>query len=676
MSLTGNQGSSQDSYIVQLSLLLPNKTDVVPYLDSNATAPDRYARATVQLGATNSTDMYWQEYMVGPLPTTNSTHVEPLTYFFNNAQPGRTPVQPIYSPNDAVQFQLKFGSEIEDITKQLWNSTFAEGTIGVRFGVPFWEENNRIISWASFFAVPRSNISSPTLLALGAAARVDITSRNWEDWAATGWYSLGKFYDSTEDLRTAINASDYVKPQPNVDGNWTSTDMHGDPLPLDELTPPISVAQGSQRFQIDVNEGYVQWMDFSFYHSISHDVGLSLFDIQYQGKRIIYELSLQEALTVYAGSDPFSSQATFFDSVTGMGSTLQPLVRGYDCPSHATYLNSTWIEGNSTKTVPDGICVFEFDAGFPIRRHSFSPSAPVTSVAKNIMLTMRTIATVGNYDFMIEYSFFYDGAIEISARASGYISATYWENAPEYGFHIHDYLSGSLHDHILNFKADFDILGTKNSVQKVDIVPTSTTYPWSGGRVHNTFKATRSFMQNESEAGVYWGDNDAINYAIVNRDTPNRFGEYPGYRIKRNAGTIHLTALNSSDILNAGAYGTHDLFITQQHDTEPRSADAYNQFNPADPLVDFSAFLDEESLEQEDLVLWFNLGMHHMPHTGDLPNTMFTAAHSAIRFEPLNYLEGDPSVASKQQVRILYDDEGSVESVEEFGKIVANGTCG
>jgi primary-amine oxidase len=67
--------------------------------------------------------------------------------------------------------------------------------------------------------------------------------------------------------------------------------------------------------------------------------------------------------------------------------------------------------------------------------------------------------------------------------------------------------------------------------------------------------------------------------------------------------------------------------------------------------------------------------MHHLPHTGDLPVTMFSAAHSAVRLEPLNYLEGDPSVQSRQQVRIDFDSEGKVEYVEEFGKVVSNKTC-
>ena len=67
--------------------------------------------------------------------------------------------------------------------------------------------------------------------------------------------------------------------------------------------------------------------------------------------------------------------------------------------------------------------------------------------------------------------------------------------------------------------------------------------------------------------------------------------------------------------------------------------------------------------------------MHHLPNTADLPVTMFTSAHSSMRLEPLNYLEGDPSVQSNQQVRIDFDEQGQVAHVEEFGKVVPNKTC-
>jgi primary-amine oxidase len=54
---------------------------------------------------------------------------------------------------------------------------------------------------------------------------------------------------------------------------------------------------------------------------------------------------------------------------------------------------------------------------------------------------------------------------------------------------------------------------------------------------------------------------------------------------------------------------------------------------------------------------------------------MFSSAHSAMRLEPLNYLVGDPSVSSNQQIRIEYDESGAITSVDEFGKMAANTTC-
>lgn len=63
--------------------------------------------------------------------------------------------------------------------------------------------------------------------------------------------------------------------------------------------------------------------------------------------------------------------------------------------------------------------------------------------------------------------------------------------------------------------------------------------------------------------------------------------------------------------------------------------------------------------------MWFNLGMHHIPHTGDLPNTIFTTAHSSVLLEPLNYFEVNSASATRQQVRINYE-EGGGEKIAEF----------
>ena len=67
------------------------------------------------------------------------------------------------------------------------------------------------------------------------------------------------------------------------------------------------------------------------------------------------------------------------------------------------------------------------------------------------------------------------------------------------------------------------------------------------------------------------------------------------------AGTTHLTVRNSTDAGKAIHYATADLFVTKQKDSEPRAADWVDTYDVENPNVDFSKFLDGESLEQEDM---------------------------------------------------------------------------
>jgi primary-amine oxidase len=213
-------------------------------------------------------------------------------------------------------------------------------------------------------------------------------------------------------------------------------------------------------------------MDFSFYISTHKDVGMQLHDIRYKGERIIYELGLQEAMAHYASQDPLHASSAYLDTSYGIGTSTWNLVDGFDCPAHATYLNTTFYISETTYTHPNSLCLFEYDTGYPLQRHLTST---YVSATKNIVFTVRSVATVGNYDYLFDYTFHLDGTIATTVRASGYIQGAFWSNdgSSEYGFHIHDNLSGSMHDHVINYKLDLDIKGTKNSLMKTQFVPTS-----------------------------------------------------------------------------------------------------------------------------------------------------------------------------------------------------------
>ncbi|EWG42608.1 hypothetical protein FVEG_04368 [Fusarium verticillioides 7600] len=641
---------SRDNKIISVELMMPNKTDVLPLLSDSTGTPERYALAALMFGAAESA--YVQEFKVGPLPITNASYVMPYT-FTNTRGDGKIPV---VNPDaeDYANFNLEIMKGAEDVTKRLWNLTVEDGLqMPLAFAAPLTVTEDKVIMWQGFNAPVTSIYDTISLLPLGLYMRSDITGRDPSKWKVTGWVYNNTFYKDLDAFRKVIAEPDFKPLGANLDQPWAHTNKQGDALPLDDSPPPASVQSGKERFSVDAEESYVTWMDFAFYVSITRDNGLRLYDIRYKGKRIMYELGLDEAIAHYAGIDPVQSGTCYFDSLNGFGPTMISLVKGYDCPAYSHYVNVTQTTGETTYTQKDGLCMFEIDKGFPIQRHSW---AGHTTVTKNIAFNIRAIYTIGNYDYMTTYQFHLDGSIEIDVRASGYISSAFYAENEDYGFKIHDSLSGSLHDHVITFKADFDILGEKNSLQKVAIEPTVEKYKWSEGETRSTMKAVKSFIKTEDDGKINWSPNGGAMYAVVNKDEKNPYGENPGYRIVPASGVAYLTVQNSSITGKAAHHTTHHLYVTRQKDNETYAAGAYNSLTPEDPQVDFDKYFNGESLDQEDIVVWFNLGMHHMPHTGDLPNTVFSTAHSSMLIEPMNYLLGDPSQASSQQVLIKTTD--------------------
>ena len=148
------------------------------------------------------------------------------------------------------------------------------------------------------------------------------------------------------------------------------------------------------------------------------------------------------------------------------------MVRGVDCPSYAMYLNSSYYSEEKMYVHPNSICMFEFEKDTPIQRHA---TAKYVSASKNIIFILRSIFSIGNYDYQFSYEFYLDGSIQVLVRASGYIQSAFWAHNEDYGFKVHDYISGSMHDHVLNYKLDLDVLGTKNSLLKTEFVPETST---------------------------------------------------------------------------------------------------------------------------------------------------------------------------------------------------------
>lgn len=172
----------------------------------------------------------------------------------------------------------------------------------------------------------------------------------------------------------------------------------------------------------------------------------------------------------------------------------------------------------------------------------------------------------------------------------------------DYGYHIHDGLSGSMHTHVLNWKIDIDILGTSNTVGFHKAVADDIKYPWSP-KPRKTMKLVRSELENEDDSKLNWEMGSMV--LIYNKDEKNKFGEDRAWRIMPSRGNgIHLPMNESSNLGDTMAFGTHNFYVTKHHDSEYSVAHRNNAYDPYNPVVDFGKYFDGEDLVQEDLVLW------------------------------------------------------------------------
>ncbi|EEB93893.1 hypothetical protein MPER_07393, partial [Moniliophthora perniciosa FA553] len=264
---------------------------------------------------------------------------------------------------------------------------------------------------------------------------------------------------------------------------------------------------------------------------------------------------------------------------------------------------------------------------------------------KGYVLVVRSISTVSNYDYSLtalslfpvpkfDYTFHIDGTIEVQVSATGYLQGGYWvpKNDP-YGTRIQDTSMGMLHDHVINFKVDLDIAGEENSLLETKTIQEEVEQPWYGDDWGSTVvqqRITRRFIDKEDDALLKYPHNFQGHYSIVNQDKRNAWGNMRGYSLHPGYSPIHNTVVGSKRLLENANWARYNLAVSKRKETEPSSSSTWNMNLPGDPVVNFHKFFDGDSLNQTDLVMWVNVGMHHLPSAEDSPNTKTNVATSSF----------------------------------------------
>jgi primary-amine oxidase len=213
LNLTAAQNATLwDNFVHGIELVRPSKKDAQDFITrTNTVPPERWARVAIHHGT--SSEVYWDEYIVGPLPISPKTSIRQLEYPHRTALNHSRTLVP-----DALSFKIwpySVAQAISDITQDLLGGTInADGRfdpdgLELSFRDP-WVEHGRIIRWCSFQRTG-NYADAGTLLPQGLYVKLDTTTRDSANWKVLRWYYNGILYNSTEEFRAAWQSPGFEK---------------------------------------------------------------------------------------------------------------------------------------------------------------------------------------------------------------------------------------------------------------------------------------------------------------------------------------------------------------------------------------------------------------------------------------------------------------------------------
>jgi primary-amine oxidase len=374
--------------------------------------------------------------------------------------------------------------------------------------------------------------------------------------------------------------------------------------------PARDAAPAAHGFTVSGSE--VRWRNWSFHYRMDRRAGpiVSLLRYADHGRErlVLYRGSLAEMVVPYMDASPAWAFRNFLDEGEwGLGLASSPLAPGIDCPADAAFLDAVLAgDHGEALTGKSVVCLFERATGDPLWRH-FETATGAYRGRAAVELVLRSIASLGNYDYIVDWVLGEAGTVRIAVGATG-IDAVKGVRARTMGdaSAAAETVSGDLvaanrvgvdHDHFVSFRLDLDIDGTANTLVRRRLVRDR-----AAGR--SRWRAADEPVPSEGPLGTdIW--------RIVNPRLTNALGRHPGYE-------LHLPHGPDDPGQRRAGFAAAPLWVTAYDPGELYAAGDYpNQGSGGDGLPAYAA--RHRPVENADIVLWCTIGFHHLPRPEDWP---------------------------------------------------------
>jgi primary-amine oxidase len=468
-------------------------------------------------------------------------------------------------------------------------------------------ERNRIVRALSYYAGADRNFDAHPVE--GVVAHVDITSGKILD-----------FLDTDKNVPVSRERFD-LDPASNQ--------------PLRAAPAPLTIVQPRPGFQLE--DGEVRWQKWRFRYALHPREGLVLYQVGYEDggrvRPILYRGSLSEMVVPYGDpSGAWFFRNSFDTGELGMGSNASGLRVGIDCPTNCSVFDAVIADASGIpRTIPGAIALYERDGGIAWKH------GDDTRRARDLVLFYSS--EVGNYDYGFEWIFHQDGALDVRVLLTG-IMAVKGVAEGTHDPHAHlvaRNIAAPHHQHFFTFRLDMDVDGGTNRVIELNSAPAPTGPKNPYGAA---FTMTETPLRTEHEAERHLNLATSRRWIIESSSTKNVLGHPTGYALLPGENAEPFAAADSWVRKRAGFLSAH-VWVTPYQPQELYAGGDYpNQSHGGDGLVKWTAA--NRPIDNQDVVLWYTMGVTHNPRPEDWPVMPVHAA--GFRLEPWGFFAKNPAL--------------------------------
>jgi primary-amine oxidase len=193
------------------------------------------------------------------------------------------------------------------------------------------------------------------------------------------------------------------------------------------------------------------------------------------------------------------------------------------------------------------------------------------------------------------------------------------------------------HQHFFNFRLDFDVDGPSNSVHEMN---TRARPAGAGNPSLNGMIMEETQLRTEAEAQRRMNMESARTWSIVNPGAQNALGQHTSYILVPGVNSLPYVASTSS-VRRRAAFISQHFWATRYNAAEMYAAGAYpNQSLGGAGLPKWVA--NNESLSNQDVVVWYTMGVTHIPRPEEWP--IMSVTHVGFKMIPGGFFSRNPAL--------------------------------